>query len=192
MKAVNQSLEDLSDVFGKASTQILNDLVNGCTIEQIIKRVTDKRILKKKEDIAQSLHGTLNNASVLIIKTYLEPIHDIDAKISELDAEIANTLQNFHKEDLKIPTDIPGVGYNACLRISFQRLEIYLFSKRQIFTSWAGLAPSSHSSGGKVKNGRIGRTGNRYLKRILVQVARYRREDEGISARKVLQTCDDA
>ena len=79
MKAVNQSLEDLSDVFGKAGTQILNDLVNGCTIEEIIKRVTVKRILKKKEDTAQSL-GTLNSASILIINTYLESIHDIDAK----------------------------------------------------------------------------------------------------------------
>ena len=44
----------------------------------------------------------LNSASILIIKTYLESNHDIDAKISELDTEIANTLQNFHEEDMKI------------------------------------------------------------------------------------------
>lgn len=45
--------------------------------------------------------------------------------------------------------------------------DISVFETADQFISWTGLAPSSHSSGGKVKNGRIGRTGNRYLKRIL-------------------------
>ena len=36
----------LSNIFGKTGTQILNDLVKGCTIEQIMERITDRRILK--------------------------------------------------------------------------------------------------------------------------------------------------
>jgi hypothetical protein len=38
-----------------------------------------------KEAIIQSLQGTLNSSSILIIKMHLESIQDIDAKISELD-----------------------------------------------------------------------------------------------------------
>lgn len=52
----------LSNRFGKADTQILNDLVNGCTIGQIMEGITDRRILRKKEDIIQSLQGTLNSS----------------------------------------------------------------------------------------------------------------------------------
>ncbi len=161
----------LSDIFGKTGTQILNGLVNGCTIEQIMERITDKRILKKKEDIIQSLQGTLNSSSILIIKVHLESIQDIDAKISELDAKIDDTLQNLHAEELRILLSVPGVGYNAAANIISEIGDVSLFETADQLTSWAGLAPSSHSSGGKVINGRIGKTGNRYLRRILIQVA---------------------
>ena len=161
----------LSDIFGKAGTQILNDLVNGCTIDQIMERITDKRILKKKEDIMHSLQGTLNSSSILIIKVHLESIQDIDAKISELDAKIDDMLQNLHAEELRILLSIPGVGSNAAANIISEIGDVSLFETADQLTSWAGLAPSSHSSGGKVINGRIGKTGNRYLRRILIQVA---------------------
>ena len=92
----------LSNIFGKAGTQILNDLVKGCTIEKIMERIIDSRILKKKESIIQSLQETLNSSSILIIKMHLESIQDIDAKISELDAKIDDMLQNLHAEELRI------------------------------------------------------------------------------------------
>ena len=162
----------LSNIFGKAGTQILNDLVKGCKIDQIMERITDRRILKKKEDIMESLQGTLNSSSILIIKTHLESIQDINAKISELDAKIDDTLQNLHAEELRILLSIPGVGSERVLANIISEIgDISLFETADQLTSWAGLAPSSHSSGGKVINGRIGKTGNRYLRRILIQVA---------------------
>ena len=159
------------DIFGKAGTKILNDLVKGYTIEEIMERITEKRIFDKKEDIERSLHGTLNSTSMLIIKVHLESIQDINAKISELDAKIADMLQNLHKEELRILMGVPGVGSNAASNIISEIGDISVFETADQLTSWDGLAPSCHSSGGTVKNGRIGKTGNRYLRRILIQVA---------------------
>ena len=70
--------------------------------------------------------------------------------------------------------------------------DVSLFETADQLTSWAGLAPSSHSSGGKVINGRIGKTGNRYLRRILIQVAHAAVRTKGSGAQKVLHACDEA
>ena len=59
------------------------------------------------------LHRTLNSTLMLIIKVHLETIQDINAKISELNAKIADMLQNLHGEELKILMVVPGVGSNA-------------------------------------------------------------------------------
>jgi len=115
----------LSDIFGKAGTKILDDLVNGYKIWEIMERITERRILNKKKDIERLLHGTLNTASILIIKSHLDLIQDINAKISELDAEIADMLQNLHEEELKILMGVPGVG-------SERSFEYHLRDRRHI------------------------------------------------------------
>lgn len=85
-----------------------------------------------KENIIQSLQGTLNSSSILIIKMHLESIQDIDAKISELDAKIDDMLQNLHAEELRILLWHSWRWVKRVLAISSQRSGIYPSLKRLI------------------------------------------------------------
>ncbi|MEA1895554.1 MAG: IS110 family transposase [Euryarchaeota archaeon] len=70
--------------------------------------------------------------------------------------------------------------------------DIPFFETADQLTSWAGLAPSSHSSGRKVINGSIGKTGNRYMRGVLIQIAHAAVKTLGSVLGSVPHACDEA
>src|SRR4030065_1592729 len=77
----------LSDIFGKTGMQILNALLEGKNIDEILKMITSKRILKKEQELRCAVRNSLDPARILMIRIYLELIEKIESEIEILNRE---------------------------------------------------------------------------------------------------------
>jgi error-prone DNA polymerase len=63
---------------------------------------------------------------------------------------------------------IPGIGPITSSLIAATVADIGVFQSARHFAAWLGLVPRQHSTGGKTRLGRITKTGNREIRRLLV------------------------
>ena len=77
---------------------------------------------------------------------------------------------------------IPGIGPFGALLLGAEIGSIARFASSHDFAAYAGLVPSTRSSGGKTAHGSVGRAGSGWLKWILVEaVQRLKREPGPVS-----------
>jgi error-prone DNA polymerase len=88
------------------------------------------------------------------------------ASISALEAEIVAHAR--HDETARRLATIPGVGPITASLIAATVVDIGLFKSARHFAAWLGLVPRQYSTGGKTRLGRITKTGNREIRRLLV------------------------
>lgn len=99
-----------------------------------------------------------------------EELISLDQRIAELDKRICQLCKS--RDDYKRLMAIPGIGpQNASAMISEIGDGSQFESGRQ-YAAYCGLVPRQHSSGGRVINGGITKTGNRELRTLLVHSAR--------------------
>jgi len=161
----------LSDVFGKAGQSILSGLLEGRTIDDILKGVNLKRIKATAEEIREAIKGSLDFTQILLIRGSLEQMEAIQKRIAEICREIKSRIA-YRKEDLKIAMSIPGVGFTSASTLLAEIGDITDFKKPEQLAAWAGLVPSVYQSAGKLITGSITKHGSRHIRWILVQVAR--------------------
>ncbi len=104
------------------------------------------------------------------IDGYLNVISSLSHQIQA----ISNTIKKEAREDesTRLLMTIPGVGYYSALLILSEIGDINRFPDSHHLCSYAGLTPSTHSSGGVTYHGSITRTGSRYLRWILTECAK--------------------
>ncbi|WP_348303143.1 IS110 family transposase [Methanothrix sp.] len=161
----------LSDMFGKTGQSILSGLLEGRTIDDILKSVNLKRIKATAEEIREAIKGSLDFTQILLIRGSLEQMAAIQKRIDEIHKEIKGRIA-YRKDDLKIAMSIPGVGFTSASTLLAEIGDITDFKKPEQLAAWAGLVPSVYQSAGKLITGSITKHGSRHIRWILVQVAR--------------------
>jgi transposase len=73
-----------------------------------------------------------------------------------------------HNETARRLATIPGIGPITASLIAATVGDISLFKTARQFAAWLGLVPGQNSTGGKTRLGRITKTGNREIPRLLV------------------------
>jgi len=63
---------------------------------------------------------------------------------------------------------IPGIGPITASLVVASVVDFGVFKRARDFAAWLGLVPRQHSTGGKARLGRITKTGNREIRRLLV------------------------
>jgi len=104
---------------------------------------------------------------------YKDEISSLFRTITHLDAEIAKCEAAMKKEakkhpEIKILKSVPGIGDIRALIIKAEVGDFNRFSHPDKLTAYAGLVPSSHSSGGKEHFGRITKRGPKYLRYAMI------------------------
>jgi transposase len=160
----------LADIFGKSGQYLLNSILDGVSIEEIIEGIPVKRIRKKADQIKESIRGSLDATQIILIRGGLEQIGSIQKRIDELDKEIKSRVAS-RKEDLRIAMSIPGIGFTAAVIILAEIGDFNEFDKPEQLAAWAGLVPSVYQSADKLVTGSITKHGSRHIRRILVEVA---------------------
>ena len=143
--------------------------------------VTIRTSLKNKIHAQLLMHG-LRIEGTPFTKAYtdkLREIHDykIDGILSVIDAlnrEIDQvsrriTVEARDDECARLLMTIPGIGYYSALLIVSEIGEIERFPDSSHLCSYAGLTPSTHSSGGVTYHGNITKSGSRHLRWILTE-----------------------
>jgi len=161
----------LSDIFGKAGQSILNGLLEGRTVDDILKSINLKRIKATAEDIREAIKNSLDFTQILLIRGSLEQMEAIQKRIDEIRKEIKSRIA-YRKDDLKIAMSIPGVGFTSASTLLAEIGDITDFKKPEQLAAWAGLVPSVYQSAGKLITGSITKHGSKHIRWILIQVAR--------------------
>ena len=110
--------------------------------------------------------GAIPDAARDVFRLLLDSLGSLDAKLAELDREIARRA----REDAvarRLMT-IPGVGPITATAIAALAPAAESFARGRDFAAWLGLTPRQHSTGGKQKLGAISKMGERTLRRLLI------------------------
>lgn len=104
-----------------------------------------------------------------ILQEYLDIIESIEGKILKADRKIRET---FRKDEIcQLLESIPGIGELSAVLIRYEIDDIDRFTSPAKLWSYAGLVPSTYSSGGRTYQGRITKQGNRWLRWIMIEAA---------------------
>jgi transposase len=104
------------------------------------------------------------------INAYIHLIDSFDHEIKQVSKQIAAYAQ---EDDIaRLLVTIPGIGYYSALLLISEIGDINRFTDSNHLCSYAGLIPSTHSSGGITYHGNITKTGSKYLRWIMVECVR--------------------
>jgi transposase len=101
------------------------------------------------------------------INGYLSIIESLNDEINNVSKKILLLAQE--DEMAKLLMTIPGVGYYSALLIVSEVGDINRFPDSYHLCSYAGLVPSTHSSGGSTYHGSITKTGSKYLRWVMLE-----------------------
>ena len=160
----------LIDVFGKSGRYLLNSLLDGVELEEMIKGIPVKSVRKKANQIREAVRGSLETTQIILIRGGLEQIESIQRRIDELEGEIKNRIAS-RSADLKIAMSIPGIGFTSAVTILAEIGDFKDFAKAEQLAAWAGLVPAVYQSADKLVTGSITKHGSKHIRWILVEVA---------------------
>ena len=160
----------ISDIFGKSGMYLLNCVLEGRDIDEIIEGIPSGRLKKKADQIKESIKSRLEISQVILIRGSLSLMRSIQERIDELDGEISSRIQ-YRKNDLAIAMSIPGTGFISATAILAEIGNCADFKKPEQLAAWCGLVPSLYQSAEKTILGRITKQGSKHIRRMLIQVA---------------------
>ena len=102
-----------------------------------------------------------------MVQGYLRLIESVNRELKDVEKLIVQKAGE--SEDAKLLMTIPGISYYSSLLISSEIGEIGRFTDSSSLVAYAGLSPSTHSSGGKTYHGPITKQGSPYLRWVLNQ-----------------------
>ena len=128
-------------------------------------RVTVLKGIRKLDELM-----TLVDSDETIPKQAITGLHDYCNDLSEgietFEAEIVTHARI--DETVRRLATIPGIGPITASLIAATVVDIGLFKTARQFAAWLGLVPRQNSTGGKTRLGRITKTGNREIRKLLV------------------------
>ncbi|MDR2203858.1 MAG: IS110 family transposase [Nitrososphaerota archaeon] len=142
----------LSDIFGKAGKEILTGLMQGKTVEDILKTTENKYLKKHKQKIIDAAKGALSETDMFLLKQMSRTIEALTIQIHEIALRMAELVD---KDALEIVMSVPGVGKLSGITILAELGDVSRFGNGGQVASWCGFAPSVFQSAGVTKIGGI-------------------------------------
>ena len=168
----NIKLDDVfSDVFGKASTSLINRL-----LENPYEPITDVSGFRTKgmkatdEEILTAVDGEIcpeQAEKLKIIRSHMDSLELCRLNIESVILSIAEK----YMPQINLVSTVPGIQTFAAIGIISEiGVDMSVFPTSKHLCSWAGLTPQNNESAGKKKTTRISHAGA-YIKPLLVQCA---------------------
>jgi transposase len=158
----------ISDVFGKAGSELLEGLMAGKSVVNILDATQNKWLITHRDEILEISMGTLSVVDVFMLEQLTDTIAHLNTQIAQVDVRIEGVL---NAADLRIISSVPGVGKTTAASILAELGDVSRFDNAKQVSAWAGLAPSVYQSAGVTVLGHITKHGSRWLRRSLVEAA---------------------
>ena len=168
----NIKLDDVfSDVFGKASSNIISQL-----LENPSDKITDVAEFRTKgmkatnEELLAAVDGEFcpeQAEKLRIIRSHMDSLELCKLNVESLILTVAEK----YLPQIDLVSTVPGIQTFAAIGIISEiGVDLSVFPTSKHLCSWAGLTPQNNESAGKKKTTRISRAGA-YIKPLLVQCA---------------------
>ena len=158
----------LSNIFGKAGTEIIEGLLAKKPIKTILENTKIKQLKIKSEEIESVVQGTLSVNEHFMLKQILKTIKDIDEQLAQIEQRIFELVD---KKGMAIVLSVPGVGRLAGATILAELGEVSRFGNEKAVASFGGLAPCVYQSAGVTTLGHITKKGSKMLRWVMVETA---------------------
>jgi len=109
----------------------------------------------------------LATATRLQVDLLLEVIDALNVRIKRMDRDVARFAR--HDAVAQQLQTVPGIGVFGAMLFLAEIGPVSRFRSSHELAAYAGLVPSTHSSGGKTAHGTVSRAGTRWLKWILIE-----------------------
>jgi transposase len=160
----------LSDVFGKSGRHIVDGLLNGMDLEEILESIPSRKVKAIKEEIRGTIQANLSSLQIFLIQSHLDMIYAITKQIVEIDSKISDQLST-RNEDMRIALSMPGMGFVSASTILAEIGDFRDFSSPDKLAAYCGLVPSVYQSAGKLINGHITKHGSPHIRSMIIEVA---------------------
>ncbi|WP_016879914.1 IS110 family transposase [Rhodococcus sp. DK17] len=155
-----------TDIMGVSGRAMLDVLIDGRDDPAVIAGLAKGRMRSKIPVLAEALTGRFTPHHAFLISMHLTLIDQYGQALGELDTRIAEAVEPFQAaRDLL--TSIPGFSTTVAeVVLAETGGDMRVFPTAGHLASWAGTAPGSHESAGRVKSTKT-RPGNRHLEGAL-------------------------
>lgn len=165
----------VTDAFGATGRIIIDGLLDGLGPDGILSGIDARigyRLKAGRADLVEALEGEMSEWLKSLIRANLKTIDSLAAMAAELEALIEAGLEEMKfGPELRLLQTLPGVSKVAAMTLLLELgLDLSDFKNSSRLASWAGMCPGNNESGGKRMSGKT-TGGNRYLKRILCEIA---------------------
>jgi transposase len=111
-------------------------------------------------------------AQQCVLEDYLKTVQDLDERVKRLTAAIVQSVETWSRKPLvKAFQALRGISVLSAVTLAAEIDDFSRFATAPQFMGFVGLVPSERSSGEDRRQGRITRTGNSHVRRILVEAA---------------------
>jgi transposase len=160
-----------TDIFGATGRAVLDALAGGETDAAKMTQLAKGQLKNKAPQLVRALEGHMTASQRLVLSELLKQIDSLNDSLGRITLAIDEAMRPFESAVETLVT-IPGIGKQAAETILAETgTDMGTFPTADKFCAWAGVAPGNNQSGGKTKKAKT-RSGNVYLRTILVQIAR--------------------
>lgn len=155
-----------TDITGVSARLMLQALIEGSDDPAAIADLAKRRLRVKIPALTEALTGHFTAHHAFMTRLFLDRIDAHTADIDRLSARIDEAIEPFQAaRDLLM--SIPGFSTTVAeIVVAETGADMRIFPTAGHLASWAGTAPGSHESAGRIKSTKT-RPGNRYLKGAL-------------------------
>lgn len=159
-----------SDLFGVSGWAMLEKIADGkADVEELVREARGA-LRKKRAKLQEALAGKLEPVYQLLLKQQMAQVRLLRQQAEEINGALAEAMQA-HLPILLRLTKMPGLDLYAAQELLAEiGPAAAAFPSAEQFVSWIGVCPGSQESAG-VNYSRRSPKGNRYLRRLLTQIA---------------------
>jgi hypothetical protein len=157
-----------TDILGVTGRAIIQAIIGGQEHPDWLADHAKGALRGKRAELRLALRGRITEHHRLMLRELMEDLEFVERKIVRLEKAIASQTD---LETIARLCTIPGVDViTAWTLLAELGTDMTVFRSPKHVSSWAGLCPGNHESGGKRLSNRT-RKGNRWLRRALCQSA---------------------
>jgi len=160
----------VSDLLGASGQRILRALADGQTDAQKLAALASSQLQCGQQRLIDALNGTPSAMHRQLLGLYLERLGVLDTQMDKLNQMIATAMKE-HEDAVMRLAEVPGFGADSAQQVIAEvGPEASTFDSAAQFTSWAGTCPGKEESAKQNHSSRSAK-GNKYLRRVLTEVA---------------------
>ena len=160
----------LTDIFGKSGRIIIQGLINGTELNNILKELPPKVRIRENE-FRKILSQGLSADTIFRLSVCMKLIRCFDEQIDVITSEALSYAYHKYDRQMIILKSIPGVGEIGAITLIAEIGDIKDFPSADKLAGWLGLVPNVYQSAGKCHMGSITKRGSIHARWILTQIA---------------------